>query len=54
MGCGDRAAYLALHEFDGAEFPFDDVSAIGGLEQFEDTELGYFRRKRVYGEFEKL
>ena len=54
MGTGNKVAYLALHEFDGDEFPFDGISSIGGLEKFNDPELGYFRRKRIYGEFEKL
>jgi len=54
IGNGDKIAYLTLHEFDGDEFPFDSISSIEGLEEVNDPELGYFRRKRIYGEFERL
>jgi hypothetical protein len=48
LGCGERVAYCVLHEFEGEEFPWEGVSGL--MEGERDTEIGYFRRKRVYGE----
>lgn len=52
LGCGERVAYGVLHEFEGEEFPWEGASGL--MEGGRDTEIGYFRRKRVYGEFKKL
>lgn len=52
VGCGDMVAYLGLYEFEGEDFP-TEIGGIEGLEgKVEGLEVGYFRRKRVYGEFE--